>query len=68
MDDDSILDLAAETDFYADPDIDYDDLDTPETDDYSFDDEDLLAYRADRQAEYDDEWGDPLDMPSYGTY
>lgn len=32
----------------------------------SYEDEDILAYRAGQQAAYNDEWGDSLDLPSYG--
>lgn len=31
------------------------------------DDEYWDRYREEEQAAYDDEWGDPLDMPSYGS-
>jgi len=42
-----------------DEDEDWDDEDEPEYDDADYWDE--------RQAAYDDEWPDPLELPSYGS-
>lgn len=61
--DDFLDDVETYTDDYFDDD-DFDDLDEDEPDSY-YDSADALYGYPSRQAAYDDEWGDPLDMPSY---
>jgi hypothetical protein len=58
-----------ESDLNANAEADLDDFDLDDEDDYDEDDymseSEYREYLAERQAEYDDQWGDSLDMPSY---
>jgi hypothetical protein len=58
-----------ESDLNADAEADLDDFDLEDEDDDADDymsESEYREYLAERQAEYDDQWGDSLDVPSYG--